>query len=220
MKILLSTLCLFGLLNLNISADEKLSFSILTPSAIKTLLGDFPKAGSMEEKKDYETILKYQDTRSSDECALADAENSATLKSIFGGANGPLTDAEASKLEAGLLKYYAEAGANIWLAKRTYKRPRPYDANPEIKPCIELETSYAYPSGHTTFARVFAHLLSAIYPERTKAFFEKADLSAEYRVLGGVHHPSDIVSGKKLADALFELMKKEKDFRKDIQSLR
>lgn len=97
---------------------------------------------------------------------------------------------------------YAEAGANIYLAKRIYKRPRPYLTRTELTPCIDKESSYAYPSGHTALARLFARLLSRIYPERTAAFLERADEIAENRVLGGVHHPTDLISGKKLGDAM------------------
>jgi hypothetical protein len=49
---------------------------------------------------------------------------------------------------------------------------------------------------------MFARLLSRIYPERAKAFMERGDEIANNRILGGVHHPTDIISGKKLGDAL------------------
>ena len=88
-------------------------------------------------------------------------------------------------------------------AKNYYKRPRPFDyADETVDPCIEKATGYAYPSGHATSARLYARLLGKMYPERAEAFLKRGDEAALFRVLGGVHHPTDIEAGKKLGDAL------------------
>jgi acid phosphatase (class A) len=196
--------------NANAFAKEELSVGILTPNSIRKVLGDFPAAGSKEEALDYSILLKLQNTRSTEECDYAESQSKANIKTIFASNNGPLSENEASRLQKTLFKYYAEAGVNILLAKKLYKRPRPYDANPEIKPCIELESSSAYPSGHAAIARVFAHLLSDILPARKEAFFKRANEAAMNRVIGGVHHPSDIIAGVKLGDEIYKLMKNEK----------
>ncbi len=178
------------------------SIRILLPGTIKKLLGPYPAKGSEEEKVDFDTLRHYQLTRTAEQCEFAAGQETPTLQNLFVANNGPLTKKEADRLTPGFLQIYAEAGANIYLAKKIFKRPRPYIANPEIVPCIELEGSYAYPSGHTTLARVFARTLSRIYPERAEAFMKRGDDSSMNRVIGGVHHPSDIVSGYKLGDEL------------------
>lgn len=178
------------------------SIRIFTPGTIRKMLGPYPPLGSAESLKDFDVLLEYQRTRTEAECEEASLEESANLISLFGGPKGPLTKKEAKRLQLRFLTVYAEGGANIYLAKKIFKRPRPYLANTELKPCIDREGSYAYPSGHTALARLFARLLSRIYPERAGAFMERADEVATNRILGGVHHPTDIVSGKKLGDAL------------------
>ncbi len=188
------------------SQDEKFLVKVLTKSAVQSIIGDYPAKGSQEEAADYAELLKWQDTRTTEECDLANDQHSAKITSMFAFKGGPLTEKEASRLEKRFLKEYGEVGLNILLAKKIYKRPRPYDANAEIKPCIDLEESSAYPSGHTTMARAMALFISTVYPERKIELLKAADQAALNRVIGGVHHPSDIVAGKKLGDALFKLI--------------
>lgn len=189
-------------------------FELLSPKEIRNLLGDYPALGTPVSNADFSILLSYQETRSHADCEEARAEESSTLEKMFAGPRGPLSRAEAKKLFLAALPLYAEAGANILRAKNLYKRPRPYLVNLELKPCIDLESSYAYPSGHTALARAFAHFLSARFPDRRSAFFDRAEEVAENRILGGVHHPSDIVAGKKLGDRLARRIQKSEKFRK------
>ena len=188
------------------AGQEKFSIKVMTPSAVKSLLGDFPKSGSQVEKDEVKTMLAIQDSRTSEECAYADSQNASKLTAMFHDNNGPLTADEASKMEKLTFKLYAEAGLNILVAKKSYDRPRPYDSHPEIKPCIELETSTSYPSGHSTIARFYANILAQYYPDRKAAFFKRADEAAMNRVIGGVHYPSDIAAGKVFGDALYKFL--------------
>ena len=194
-------------------------FKILSKSKIRSIIGPYPARGSEAEAKDFEIMLSLQETRTDEQCAFAATHEQATLKNIFYKDNGPLTNREANRLTVLLLKAYAEAGVNIYFAKGVYKRPRPYISRPDIVPCIDREGSYAYPSGHTTVARVFARILSRIYPERAEAFMKRADEAAQNRVLGGVHHPSDIEAGKKLGDYLSDHVMKSTNILKVAQEL-
>lgn len=212
---------LMSLLTLSAQAvNNKKGFDILSPAKIRAALGDYPALGTPESDEDFAVLLRYQDTRTEEDCAEARLEEQATLGNMFGPPHGPLTKAELRKLTLRALPVYAEAGANILLAKNLYKRPRPYDANPEVKPCIDLEGSYAYPSGHTALARSFAHMLSAIWPERREEFFRRADKSSENRIIGGVHHPTDIIAGKKLGDVLAKKLMKGQKFKQLVIDLK
>lgn len=201
-KSILSGFFLFSIGITLANSHEQRSFKVLTPKYIKKLLGPYPAKGSIEEAQDFETLLKYQEARTDEECAMASHNEKGTLKNLFVIPNGPLTKKEALRLSPVVLKLYAEAGINIYIAKNVYKRPRPYITNAEIQPCISLENSYAYPSGHTTMARVFGRILAHIFPERAEVFMKRADEVAASRVLGGVHHPTDIEAGKKLGDII------------------
>lgn len=206
---LLASLVLAGIMSTNAMAQENLSITILTPSQIKQVIGEAPAVGSKEEAGDYKALLDWQDKRTVEQCEFAAAQDSANLKTLFVANNGPLSEKEGKTMEILLFKKYAEAGLNIYLAKKQYNRPRPYDANPEVKPCIPLETSSAYPSGHAAIAQFFANELSDYYPERRAAFMKRAKESSMNRVIGGVHHPSDVVAGVKLGDVLYKLLKEK-----------
>lgn len=180
------------------AADKDLV--LLSPSEVMTVIGAFPEAGSVEEAADVEALMKFQENRTEEECKIAGHEESANLGSLFGGKNGPLTDKEVKQLSKKLFKSYGQTGVNIFLAKKMFKRPRPYLTHRQIKPCIALESSDSYPSGHSTIARVYARLLSRLYPERAAAFMKRGDQAGLNRLIGGVHYPSDVLAGRKLGD--------------------
>ncbi|WP_408095734.1 phosphatase PAP2 family protein [Peredibacter sp. HCB2-198] len=210
-------LCAFLLTSVN---EAQAAFlKVLSKSTIRSIVGPYPAPGSEEEAKDFEIMLDLQATRTPEQCAEAATQETGTLKNIFYRNNGPLTKREANILTVKLLKAYAEAGINIYIAKGVFKRPRPYKTRADIVPCIGLESSYAYPSGHTTVARVFARILSRIYPERAEAFMKRADEAAHHRVLGGVHHPSDIEAGKKLGDVLSDHVMKTTNILKEARGI-
>lgn len=166
------------------------------------VIGPFPARGSTEEVRDFEVLLAKQNSRTKDECVEAERESTANLKNFFAGPKGPLTREEYLLANNKLNKLLAAAVAKIVLLKTKYNRPRPYISNREIKPCIDLENSKAYPSGHATLARAYARVLGIMFPSKQAALMVRADEVAANRVLGGVHHPSDIEAGKKLGDEL------------------
>jgi acid phosphatase (class A) len=166
------------------------------------LLKPFPVVGSLEEQKDIETLLDYQNTRTEEQCAKASIEDKVSLEIFFGGKDGVLTNAEIKKAKKHLTLKMAITALNIEVAKRHFNRARPYITHPEIKPCIPLEKSKSYPSGHTTLSRMYAIVLGEIFPDRKEQLLERANEIAMHRVLGGVHHPSDIEAGKILGSYL------------------
>lgn len=192
-------------------AHSNSSFQIILPHQAKHLLGQYPAEGSNEFKHDFAVLLNYQETRTQEECLQAKMDDKATVRNLFARKDGPLTVQEAKRFSLKIMKAYGEAGINILIAKNVFKRPRPYLTNPMVKPCIELESSYAYPSGHTTISRVFARVLSEIYPDRAVDLLKRADEVATSRILGGVHHPSDVEAGKKLGDRIaLKILKSQK----------
>lgn len=184
-----------------------LAFAQLTPNQIKERLGDFPATNSIEEKKDFETLFYFQQNRSEEDCRIAALEESASFSSFFGTQTGLLNEAEFKTAQSKMRQVYIKLGAVIMTAKALYKRPRPYQYIDGLTPCLHKAPGDAYPSGHAASARVYALLLSQMYPERNESFFERAEQIGLNRVLGGVHHPTDIIAGKKLAEAFVEELK-------------
>jgi acid phosphatase (class A) len=202
MKALILVFSLF-ILVFSAKADVDVeSVRLLSDEEMISLMGPFPAKGSYDEFQDFATMMKYQFKRTKADCEKAKSDEDVSIQNLFGAPKGPLTKSESRWATARLLLIMGESGANILKAKSLFKRQRPYIRNPLIIPCISKESSYAYPSGHTTLARYLALALSRIHPEKTEALMKRADEIALGRVIGGVHHPSDIEAGKKLADEL------------------
>ncbi|MFZ4714756.1 MAG: phosphatase PAP2 family protein [Bacteriovoracaceae bacterium] len=175
-----------------IASDSKMS-------GHKNFLENYPALGSEESNADFKTLHYFQATRTEADCAAAGAEVKANLKNFYGSM---LSASELKEIQAFFLALKIDVGLKAVITKYKFKRPRPYLIDPTLKPCIKLEKTYAYPSGHATMARLYARVLAHMYPERAEAFLEHGEEIALHRVLGGVHHPSDIVAGRKLGDLL------------------
>ena len=98
-------------------------------------------------------------------------------------------------LVAGISGLVARFGATE-LIRFFYHRPRPFVAlsGVHLPPGI-METSWSFPSGHSTF---FFAMATAIYLYNKKwgiGFFIAAIFITAGRVAAGVHYPSDIVGG-------------------------
>ena len=105
----------------------------------------------------------------------------------------------------------ADSSAVSSLTKHLYSSPASPAVDPTVHPCVEIPTSFSYPSGHSMRAFVWAAVLSEIYPDKREALFSRAHRAAWARIVGGVHYPSDDVGGRLLAAAIVaELMKNPK----------
>jgi len=69
---------------------------------------------------------------------------------------------------------------------------------------LESADSPSYPSGHTIQAYVCAGHLSKKYPEYSKGLFLIAELISQSRIDRGVHFPSDVDYGRKIAKELID----------------
>jgi acid phosphatase (class A) len=179
-----------------------------------------PAHGSVQEKADFDELLNLQKTRTPQECERAAYEIHISLENEFGPKYGPLTEKEVVAWSPLFEKLAYETDYFVMKEKKNFHRPRPYITEPKLHPCVKLESSDAYPSGHTTINRVFARALEVLDPSRRKAFEDRGNQIAHDRVLGGVHHPSDIEAGKILGDEIFAALMKSEKFKKDLNGLK
>lgn len=180
-------------------------------------LPDMPAPGSPADKADMAGVLDWQAKRTPEQCAAANAQARAGFEVFFGDISplpaGPKTDELTEKIKD-------DTWLAIGLLKSRYNRPRPYARDKAVQPCLRRLGGLAYPSGHATLARVYALLLSDIAPGRREEFLARADEAAMLRVIGGVHHPSDIAAGRELADALYEEFLASPGFKKALAGIR
>ena len=168
-----------------------------------------PVAGSVTDVSDYQQVLEFQNTRTPEDCARATSEVKISLASFYGAPYGPLTDAEVSHWDLFFVSLAVEAGPTIGLAKNQWQRPRPFVTHSDIHPCVHMDTSFSYPSGHATLAEFYAKALEIAFPERAPQLKARALQIALDRSIGGVHYPSDIHDGNLLGDQIYDWENKD-----------
>ncbi|MBI5883930.1 MAG: phosphatase PAP2 family protein [Elusimicrobia bacterium] len=178
-----------------------------------------PQRGSAADQEDFKALHAWQDDRTAMQCAAAAYEENPTYGNFFGDIS-PLPEPLPPHAAVFFLRVSADAGLADWLLKKRFQRPRPFLVDSTLWPCIGKPKGYAYPSGHATLSRLFGLILSDLAPRRKAEFLARADEAALNRVIGGVHHPSDIEAGKLLGDELLKLLKKSHDFNVDLDALR
>jgi acid phosphatase (class A) len=169
----------------------------ISPSSVDLvhILAPPPTPDSASGKADLKAVLDAQ--RSWTPAMVAGAEADAQL-SVFRFADviGPGFKPQALPFTT---KFFArvssDEGQVVRVAKAYFHRPRPFLADPGIKP-LERPANASYPSGHATFAYVDAIILADMLPEKAAAIFERAEVFAHNRVIEGVHYPTDLEAGR------------------------
>ncbi len=195
-----------------------LRWSWLSQDDKKALLHSIPPApapGSAVDQQDLQTVLKLQATRTPQDVAEAWNDKQFRLEMISGPlgasftkANYPLSFALLDRVNED--EYYLSS-----TLKKEYKRPRPFQAHPEVKALFFVD-AFSYPSGHSCGAYTLAEMLGALFPDKKDALLDRAAAVGRSRIVAGVHYPSDVDEGKKLADALISTLMANAAFQKDL----
>lgn len=179
-----------------------------------------PAAGSPESDKDYAELLKLQASRTPDECALAAAQAIPEFQPLFGD-SGILTKAETDAVSPFIGAAAKIASAISGHFKKQFTRPRPYDADPRVKPCIPKPGgTTSYPSYHATAGAFEACLLGRLFPKRADILAVHGRRVGDLRVLGGVHHPTDVAAGRLLGEQICARFLKEPDFLAELAEVK
>ncbi len=177
-----------------------------------------PSMTSNTQKNDEADLRKVQGTRSKFDCDRANNDVLVSLKNFFGGV-GPLDRIKIEKLSPFFEQIRNDGDYFIQKLKVDYPRKRPFSYMKDLKPCVPKEVTGAYPSGHAVLSRLYALILGDLYPTERRAFETRANLIASDRVLSGVHHPSDVVAGKKIGDLMHAELKKSQKYLDAIKVL-
>ena len=153
-------------------------------------------------------VLALQASRTPERTKQAQADVEESVYAMFTPVLGADFTAARTPLLARMFARLAETEEVVTKpAKDGFARPRPFQANPEVKPGIKLSNSGSWPSGHATLSRMTGTVVAAMVPEQRAAIFERVRDYAESRLIGGVHYRSDLVVGAEggtaLASALF-----------------
>jgi hypothetical protein len=189
-----------------LSAAAKDTSPYLDASAVdfKTLLGNPPAAGSPTEEQEIDVLLQDQQTRTPDDVKRIKREADHLDVFLFDTVTGPWFQRKNLPVTAALFnKVHKDADPIVSAAKKFWDRPRPYLADSRIHPSINTPGNAAYPSGHSSVANLDARILAELIPDEKDAILARGREIGNDRVLAGVHFPSDVAAGEKLAQAIF-----------------
>jgi acid phosphatase (class A) len=165
------------------------------------LLGRPPAPGSRAEADDLAILRWNQRTRS----PATVAESWSYLDrnpGRFSAAIGSDLLKGAPAVAQGLLAFMKRVDAVKDELKNQVGRPRPYVGHADLRPCVPLEDSWSFPSGHATWYAAAAQLLADLLPERRERLLEVGRQGGFARVNCGVHYPSDVLASHRLGEAI------------------
>jgi acid phosphatase (class A) len=122
--------------------------------------------------------------------------------SAFDGAVGSDLSKTAPTLFKGLPLFLKRVDALKDGLKDAIARPRPFVNDASFKPCLPLESSYSYPSGHATWYATASLLLADLLPARRDRLLEVGQQGGYVRAYCLVHYPSDVLASQRLAAAV------------------
>ena len=99
-----------------------------------------------------------------------------------------------------------------WKEKIKYKRKRPQDVDPSLKPVINAPLTYSYPCEHSATAAAAAYMLAYFFPEKSDSILQMARTASQSRIDAGVQFETDVDAGWKLGEQVArEIIEKAKN---------
>ena len=99
-----------------------------------------------------------------------------------------------------------------WKEKIKYKRKRPNELDPSVKPVVNAPLTYSYPCEHSVTAAAAAYMLAYFFPEKKDSIMQMAHAASQSRINAGVQFQSDIDAGWKLGEQVAkEIIEKAKN---------
>lgn len=108
----------------------------------------------------------------------------------------------------------------ILAAKAGWARPRPYQRDRRVTPCVPKPASLSYPSGHSTDSTLWAAILSAAFPEKAPIFEKMVEDTMWSRIVGGAHYPTDTQAGRMLGEEIARKMLESADLQSALETIR
>jgi acid phosphatase (class A) len=181
-----------------------------------TLLAAPPLPDSAEQAADMAEVIAVHSACDSNLLAVAFSEKKFSITNFAPAVGDFFQPGKFPKTEALVARAQNDAEIAVDEAKKYWKRPRPYTVKPELA-AGKLETSFSYPSGHSTESTVVALVLKELFPEKTDGIMAVSRGIGWHRVMIARHYPTDIYAGRVFAQAILREMKANLAFAHDLE---
>ena len=184
-----------------------------------TLLAPPPLPDSAEQAADLAEVIAVHTACNSNQLAMAFSEKKFSITN-FAAVIGDSFDAgRFPKTTAFIGRVQQDADLAVDDAKHYWKRPRPYTVKPELANG-KLETTFSYPSGHSTESTVVALVLADLFPDKADSIVAVSRDIGWHRVWIGRHYPTDIYAGRVFAQAVVRELKTNPAFVRDFEEVK
>jgi acid phosphatase (class A) len=192
-------------------------FNYLTPGHpdVFALLAPPPLPGSAEQDADLAEVRAVTAAASPDDKAAAFAEKKFSAFNFTVPVGGFFKEVNLPKTAAFFKRVQEDAAAVVDSAKDVYQRPRPYVIDRSLANG-KLETSFSYPSGHSTETMTLGLVLCEVFPDKKDAILAHARQMGWHRVQIARHYPTDIYAGRVLAQAIVRELDANPQFQHDL----
>jgi acid phosphatase (class A) len=215
--------CLFFALALAIApfsaAAQDLSYLAPGKPDVFALLAPPPEPGSAEQDADLAEVRAVSAAATMDQKTAAFAEKKFTVFNFTVPVGGFFKPTKLPKTEAFFKRVQEDAASVVDSSKDVYRRPRPYVIDRSLANG-KLETSFSYPSGHSTETMTLGLVLTEVFPEKRDAILAHARLMGWHRVQIARHYPTDIYAGRVLAQAIVREMDANPQFQHDLAEVK
>ena len=201
-------------------AEDAKPFATAKTIDLLAFLKPPPINESAQTKAELGEVLTLQVTRSPEMEASAQAD---AVEDVwrFATIMGPAFRAEQLPVFSAFFdRIVATEGAVVDPAKDSWKRPRPHQLSPLVKPVVKISNSGAYPSGHTTVGTLMGIVLSNMVPEKRAEIMARAWAYGENRIVGGIHFRADIEAGRIAGSVIAARIMEQPEFRSEYDAAR
>lgn len=202
------------------SAAAADSWIYLSPEQVDTtrFLGPPPDAAASRQEIELMLLMQSRRTPEQERRAAADHQQSVYR---FADVMGEQFRRERLPHTTHLFALLHEtANALEKQGKKKWQRVRPPQADARIRPVAKYARSGSYPSGHATSSFLAGIVLADLVPEQSEKIFARAREFGENRVVAGVHYPSDVAAGQRLATLIAALIQQNPAYRQDYAAAR
>jgi acid phosphatase (class A) len=189
----------------------------LAPDAVSaaTLLCPPPLPDSAEQAADLEEVRAVYHAASDADKQAGYSEKKFSVFNFAGVVGSFFVATNLPKTAAFFVKVQQDAETVTDAGKNYFKRPRPYTVDTNLANG-KLETSFSYPSGHSTESMVLGLVLAEALSDQHDAIIAKARSIGWHRVEIARHYATDIYAGRTLAKAIVREMKKNQGFQQEL----